>query len=281
MFVCFIDEAGVPELRTNQPDDVFVIAGLVLPVSNWARLDAEIETLKSKYGLAPDTEIHAAILEGTYADQESLVGFESMSHAARRSAVESNWRLELKRAKQEGLDPKRIERQHRQQRPYAHLTRPERLRLLEDACDSLTNADVTLLAKALDTGLYSNGETTLAHALLQLICGFQSHLEREWGIMVLDVCNRPGYARGLVKLHQDAAVLKPTRPSTICGTPLFVESTRTNMIGLADLVAYSVRRCLIGKDDRLFARIESLLRYPTHFSKRDPCGCRICAEDGL
>ena len=62
MFICFIDEAGTPEPKPSQLDDVFVLSGVVIPAMNWGDFDSKTEVLKRKYGLMHKDELHSTWL---------------------------------------------------------------------------------------------------------------------------------------------------------------------------------------------------------------------------
>ena len=75
-----------------------------------------------------------------------------------------------------------------------------------------------------------------------------------------------------------------TRVDRIIETPLFVDSTLTSMVQIADLCSYALRRYLENGEEGLFGRVfkrADRARSSTvgvrHFTER-PCQCEICAS---
>lgn len=131
--LCFLDESG--HTRNPDPNEVFVLAGVALPVTSWGVLDTEVDRLKSEYGLQRQ-EIHATHLYAEYRTQASIGGFDRLSWEARRSAVREAWQREAaneKNSKSRHVGGDR----HRNREAYIHLTREERVRFLKQLCGLL------------------------------------------------------------------------------------------------------------------------------------------------
>jgi hypothetical protein len=67
VYLCYIDESGVPEVPGNTSH--FVLAGLAIPIDRWTEADREITTILSKYDLQ-NAEIHTAWLLRPFLEQK-------------------------------------------------------------------------------------------------------------------------------------------------------------------------------------------------------------------
>jgi hypothetical protein len=75
MLLCFIDESGSTE--SPKPDEVFVLAGVAVPVTGWGAIDARVEKLKATHGLARK-EIYCTHLYHPYQVQQRIPDFDQM-----------------------------------------------------------------------------------------------------------------------------------------------------------------------------------------------------------
>jgi hypothetical protein len=57
MYFCYLDESGVVEHGAST--DHFVLLGFAVPAATWKQKDAQVNSLKAKYGLR-DVEVHTA-----------------------------------------------------------------------------------------------------------------------------------------------------------------------------------------------------------------------------
>ena len=57
MLICYIDESGTPDIPGNTSH--YILAGVSIPVEKWKDCDKDIETIKTRFGLAHQ-EIHVA-----------------------------------------------------------------------------------------------------------------------------------------------------------------------------------------------------------------------------
>lgn len=290
--LCFIDESGTA--ASPDPEEVFVLGGVIIPVNAWGVLDAEVDQLKSQYGLEKQ-EIHSTHLYAPYGTQELIGGFEAMSWQQRREAV----RVELAKEK----DPQRRKnalKRYEDHEPYMHLSRTERIGFLKHLCCLLAGfgpASVVAIAADLGNPKLKPGAAWLS-SLQQLTTWFESclmntakkasapdgspepPLAQPSGLLVHDQIDRAQVIRiqMLMRLY-DRLGRRGLCPHFLGPSPLFVDSKLTSVVQLADLVAFAVRKCIRYDDATLYDALEPGLAHTFHLSKsRGSCPCRICAR---
>ncbi len=285
-----MDESGVEEL--NVPPPHFVLLGLMIPASDWKDLDSASERVKRPYGL-DGVEIHAAWMARRYSEQERIPGFEGLDRDARRSA----FRQEVQR--RSGVlgvrgDPKKIKAYRKESREtgrYGHLTRDERLACLADLATELASWDgIKLFADAISKADFATGaRTPYEMAFEQVLTRYQTYLShaRETGIVVHDnnATVAPRLHQLSRKFHASGTFYRQI--PNIVETPLFVDSTLTAMIQMADLCSFSLRRMIEKGADELWEilehRVDSFHGRKVgvrHYTGRRPCTCRICIAHG-
>ena len=84
MYLCYLDESGVPEIPGNSTH--FVLAGLAIPIERWREADAAISEIMARYGLA-GAELHTAWLLRKYLEQSKIDDFADLSWDERRTHV--------------------------------------------------------------------------------------------------------------------------------------------------------------------------------------------------
>jgi hypothetical protein len=111
----------------------FVLLGLSIQGETWRTKDAEITTIKRRYGLER-AEVHTGWLTRRYLEQERIAGFEAMGVADRRSAVQqARDTMLIKKAALKGPASVAEDRKnYKKTAPYIHLTLAERRQLLRD-----------------------------------------------------------------------------------------------------------------------------------------------------
>jgi len=306
MLLCFVDESGSPD-SPNQ-DEVFVLAGVVLPFQLWGNLDAEVEGIKRRYSLAGH-ELHTAELYSHYKELkelEQIPGFQQLPADKRPSTVIAHWN---KLAKRQKLKPKTLKRMRKQRCHYIHLTRSECLGLLKEICDLMVRhkecSELSVICEAVEVKQFSsgpaNGTAVQARDALtvftfgQLLQTFQRQLDAKVsilarlsgslsrkqvsgpGLIVHDNTNRASIIQLYSRLRAEGATQARLKHS-IGPTPLFVDSKLTNMIQLADLAAVAVRKYLRTDDPILYDALEPAIEHASHFCGGRACDCRICAR---
>jgi hypothetical protein len=290
MHILYVDESGVEELRSGTTH--FVLLGLSIPAEQWKSLDKALGAIKAACQL-DDAEIHTAWMHRRYSEQESVVGFDSMDSEARRAAAETAIR---KRAGAIGVlggnaKVKAYRRESRAIRPYLHLTRDERLSCLDDlTCEVASWPDVRIFADAISKPDFpASAYTPYEQAFEQVMTRFEAYLAKigSTGIVVHD--NNSTAAPRLTKLarkfHQDGTLYRQI--PHIVETPLFVDSSLTSMIQMADLCAFALRRLLENDEHRLWDIVEPRVDRVRgtsvgvrHYTGKRNCRCCVCVAHG-
>jgi len=293
MYLCYIDESGVPEL--NEGTSHFVLLGVTIPVERWRECDQQINKVKRKFSLE-DKEIHTGWMLRRYLEQERIAGFEKLSYAARVEAVQKEREKTLVRIA--GLKTKKklkeVKKNFRKTEPYVHLTYDERYNFLKELCQLVGGwGECRIFADAIDKTVFSGREPKyppFEEAFHQLVSRFETFLsnstdEKKWGLLIQD--NNETVAKRLTNLMQKFHVAGTMFVDIDCiiETPLFVSSALTGMVQIADLCAYTTRRFFEKNETDLFNCIYNRFHRDghrlvgiRHYTGRNPCHCRVCQE---
>ena len=290
MYILYMDESGVEELGAGTSH--IVLLGLVIPAEKWRLLDTVLGNIKARYGLR-EAEIHAAWMHRRYNEQESIGGFEALSPDDRRAAAEAAIR---KRAGIIGVQGRKgkieaYRRESRAIRPYLHLTRAERLQCLEALAREISlQSDVRVLADAISKPDYVSGNRTpYEMAFEQVLTRFQAFLavKHDTGIVVHDNNSTaaPRLTRLTRKFHEVGTLYREI--TSIVETPLFVDSSLTSMIQMADLCAFALRRLIENNEEALWNLVEvrgdrsgDRCVGVRHYTGKRACSCRVCCAHG-
>lgn len=286
-----MDESGVEQLTAQPPH--FVLLGIAIPAERWKSLDTAIANTKNSYGLR-DVEIHTAWMHRRYIEQESVPGFADLDWSARRSAAEASI---VKRAGTIGVLGKKAKikayrRESKAIRPYLHLTRSDRILCLKEIARELGSwNDVRIFADGISKSDFVPQRFTSPYemAFEQVLTRFQAFLSavHSTGLVVHD--NNSTAAPRLTKLtrkfHAEGTFYR--RITDIVETPLFVDSTLTSMIQMADLCSFALRRLLDKGENQLWDLVEPRVDRVNgtcvgvrHFTGKRSCSCRICVAHG-
>lgn len=291
MYICYLDESG--NIETAGTTAYFVLLGLAIPATTWRAKDAEIAAILDAHQLFG--EVHTAWMARRYPEQERIAGFAAMSSADRERAVEQERRADLAKASLRG--PKAVQllaKNYRKTRKYIHLTHAERVSILRDIADRIGGwQDAVIFADAQRKAALLKGVDpvrVLDFAFEQVVTRFHTYLDRTnvpVGLLVQD--QNQTTALRLTRLARNYHA-KGTRYSTVSRlveTPLFVDSSLTSMVQLADLCAYAVRRFFEnGEEDllnRIYPRFDTLhgkLVGLRHYTGKQRCNCRVCVDHG-
>jgi hypothetical protein len=290
MFILYVDESGVEQLRKGTSH--FILLGLMIPAEHWKSLDTALENTKDNYKLR-EVEIHTAWMCRRYSEQESIQDFESLSYEERRiqslqairrragaiSVSGNRQRLKFYRKEARLIDP------------YLHLTRNERISCLEELAQQVASwSDVRIFADAICKADFTNSQITpYEMAFEQVLARFQAFLSFKHGsgIVVHDKNDTvaPRLTRLARQFHSTGTLYRQI--PDIVETPLFVDSSMTSMIQMADLCAYALRRLLENSESRFWDiletrvdKISEKLVGVRHYTGRRPCACRICTAHG-
>jgi len=295
--ICYLDESGTPELPGNSSH--FVLLGLSIQGETWKEKDAQITQIKRRFGLDRD-EIHAGWLTRRYIEQERITGFENMGTAERRAAVNrARDEFLVKKAARRGPASVQEDRKaFKKTAPYVHLTLAERRDLLRQVAEAARNwDDCSIVAECTDKrtfGRFAPTTPPFEEAFTQVVTRFDRLLEEsrpiEYGLLVQD--NNDTMARRLTELmrlfHERGTRWRLLE--RIVETPLFVDSSLTSMVQVADVCAYATRRFCENSETELFDIIYSRIHRANgrlvgmrHYTNREAaygrrCTCRICVE---
>lgn len=265
MFICYIDESGTSDVPGTSSH--FVLAGLSIPIEQWRTADTEIAQVLSKYGLENE-EIHTAWMARKYLEQSRIPDFEKLDWAARRSAVERE-RLKHLFALQKAQNTKahrQAKKSYAHSAAYTHLTFSERTNALKDVAEAIGSWKFArLFAECIDKTHFDparTGRTVDEQALEQVVSRFQHYLAiigggagGPSGLLVHD--NNPTIAKKHTALIRDFHTKGTlwTAIDRIIETPLFVDSSLTRMVQLADMCSYFLRRYVENGETEFFKKI--------------------------
>ena len=298
MFLFYVDESGTPEIPGVS--DHFVLAAIGIPVDKWTKCDKQINQLKTSYSLS-DAEIHVGWMVRHYKEQEDIENFEKMTPAERREAVTIMREKIIQKRKAEGKDCKQYKKNYAQTKDYVHLTHYERMRVLQElSCLVGTWEFARIFAEVIDKKEYYPPKPALdpeIQSFEQIVIRIEKYLEvisnrngrgKRRGLIIHD--NNPSVAQQHTKkmssYHKKGTFL--TGIHHIIETPLFVDSTLTGMVQIADLCAYALKRYAENKEDALLKpllpridRIGSELAGVRHYTSRKYCKCFFCHPGSL
>ena len=287
MHLCYIDESGTPDVPGNTSH--FVLAGISIPDQYWKSHHIQVEEIKRKYELA-GAEIHVAWMMRPYIEQERIPHFASMPYAERRLQVRRARAAELLRLqKVNRRQYKQTQKNYRNTESYIHLALNERRQVVKDLANRISNWGVVrLFAECIDKLYFDPGrfnETVDSQAFEQIVSRFEHYLQNiqsGYGLLIHD--NNPTVAKRhteMMKEFLQSGTLW-TQVEHIIETPMFVDSQLTNMVQLADLCAYALRRYLENDESELFDLVfrradtfNTRVVGVRHFTRSD-CRCKIC-----
>jgi Protein of unknown function (DUF3800) len=288
MYLCYVDESGTSEIPGTTSH--FILAGIAIPIWHWRTSDRAIYAILARYGLG-GKELHTAWLLRPYLEQSRIPNFERLDWAARRAAVEverNRYLLRLQVAKR-SQTYRQAKKTYAHTQSYTHLTLDERRALVREVADSVSNwGYARLFAECIDKIHFDptrTGRTIDEQAFEQVVSRFEQYLENtggNYGLLVHD--NNETVARKHTNLmrhfHQQGTLW--TSIDRIIETPLFVDSSLTSMVQVADLCSYALRRYLENTETDLFRkiftradRVGATVVGVRHFSDFT-CECEIC-----
>lgn len=292
MYICYVDESGTPEIPGTSSH--FVLCGLAVPVENWRASDKAVSDVLERYGLGQH-ELHTAWMARAYLEQSKITDFELLSYAERRSRIRSFRTAELLRL-QKAANTKALrqaKKNYGKTEAYIHLTHSERMQCLREVADLVSSwGNARLYAECIDKVHFDpvkTGKAAEEQGFEQVISRFQKSLARKAstkskpGLIVHD--NNQSVAKKhteLMRGYHDKGTLWTAIPN-IVETPLFVDSSLTRMVQIADLCAYALRRYVENGEVELFRKVFTRAdRLPNgqvvgirHYTNNG-CACEIC-----
>lgn len=276
MYLCYIDESGTPDVPGNTSH--FVLAGVALPIWRWREADRQVSAIMSRYDLA-EAELHTAWLLRPYLEQRQIPNFEQMGNSARRVAVERLRNTHLLRLQQTGKNKsyQQTRKNYNHTKDYIHLTYDERVNLVREVADCVPNwGYARLFAECVDKLHFDptrTPRTVEEQAFEQVVSRFERYLtntssgapEKVYGLLIHD--NNQTVERKHTRLmrHFHRHGTPWVRLDHLIETPLFVNSSLTSMVQIADLCAYSLRRYTENQERSL----------RSNFSASRPCRRRL------
>lgn len=293
MHLCYVDESGTSVIPGNTSH--FILCGVSIPIWNWRDADNDVTKILTRFGLA-NAELHTAWLLRNYLEQQNVKDFAKLSHAARRSSVESERKTTLLRLQktQQIKKYKRTKKDYEHTKAYIHLTRDERRILIAEVADCVGGWDyATIFAECINKIHFDPTRTLMSvdtQAFEQVVSRFEQYLARlpqpdgriNHGLLIHD--NNQTVARKhtlmMRNFHEQGTLW--TKIQHTIETPLFVDSQLTRMVQIADLCSYALRRfCENGEKNlmkRIFVRADKVNNRAVgvrHFSGLQ-CPCEIC-----
>ena len=297
MYICYLDESGTAELSGNT--NHFVYAGIAIPSETWKDKDFEIYELKKQYGLE-NSEIHAGWINRKYVEQVQVPNFDTLTTAERivevnKVRVSTLSNLTVQRKQNRIKDTKKY---FAKTQDYIHLTYHQRKEFLLKTIEKIASwEDSRIFFHSIKKNNYGSVSSRYGgiyqDAFYQLVTRFQMFLdfrgkhsgEKLHGMLVCD--NNESINKKLTQLmrtfHQQGTFWRDI--NNIIETPLFVDSSLTSMIQVADLVCYTIRRFFDNNERALFCmlyprvdRVKGQLVGGRHFTPTEMCSCMVCRD---
>ena len=293
MHIIYVDESGTPDVEPGSFH--FVVAGVSMPLALWKERDAALRSLLRSARI-PDAEVHAAWMARLYPEQQRLTGFEALNDAARRQAVIVERKKDLAKASLKGEKAvKGLKTNYKKTDAYIHLTHAERMAVLRAIADAVAGwEDVVLFADAHKKDALSSDQRSRSreYALEQVTSRYNKYLNRTTGPSAIAVMVHDQHQAESLNLtalfrrwHREGTTF--TKIPHIAETPLFVDSSLTAMVQVADLAAYGTRRFFDKEEgdlfDRIYPRFDRLgakLVGLRHYTAKTACTCRVCVDHG-
>jgi Protein of unknown function (DUF3800) len=293
MYLCYIDESGVPEIGLGTSH--FVLVGLSIGAWDWKRQDRAVTVIKRRFGLM-NAEIHTGWMTRRYMEQEKIVNFKALDWTQRRIQAQTERENQLVRAAAL-KGPKKaqeLRKAFRKTDPYIHLSHDERMNCLKEVADLIGSwGNARLFCEAIDKTSFGATPPAIPpreEAFMHVVNRFERYL--------VDIGD-PETIGLLAHDHDDTAASRLTQlmrqfhvSGTMWGnitriieTPFFVDSQLTVGVQLADLCAYAIRRfCENGERDlfdRIYARAHRVGGRAVgirHYARGKHCACTICSN---
>lgn len=287
LYVLYVDESGVPERHPSQTSH-YALAGVAIPAATWAQKRAQVQAIRSAYGF-PKAEFHVAWLLRPYPEQAQITNFAALSWQLRHDQVSRIRAANLAavRATRDKRGATQLGRFYRKTKPYIHLTLAEREAVAQELADLVGSwPDVVLFGEVADKTIRTPFVPEES-AYEQVLTRFEAFLLRQQvpGIVAYDqnesVVDR--FTTLMARFQGQGGLWR--RFQQVSGHPFFVASHMSDMIQVADVVAYGLRRyCERQETDLLnrfwarFDRIPPRLVGLRHYRGGRRCNCLICRE---
>jgi len=293
MYLCYIDESGVPEIGRGTSH--FVLVGLSIEAWDWKRQDRAVLTVKNRFGLS-NAEVHTGWMTRRYIEQEKIVDFNTLDWTQRRLQAQRERDNQLIRvAAVKGPNKaQELRKTYRKTEPYIHLTLDERMTFLRDLADLIGAwGNTRLFSEAIDKTSFGATPPAIPpreEAFTHVVSRFERYLVDIGGVHTVgllahdhDDTSADRLTRLMRHFHSSGTMWN--RITRIIETPFFVDSRLTVGVQLADLCAYAIRRyCENGETDlfdRIYPRAHRVAGRAVgvrHYARGKNCTCTICAN---
>ena len=302
MYFCYLDESGTPQVGAQTSH--FILLGLAIPAATWHEKDRRVSVIKQRYSLK-DKEIHTGYIARRFPEQEHIANFAQMDPIQRRAAMVQERKNSLVKAAALRTNDqlKSLKKLYAKSADYIHLTHAQRTKLLQELADEIGAwADARLFADAVDKTKVPQSTDIFAKAFEQVVTRFHTFLVKwesgrisqggivsansvdNFGLLIQD--NNETVAKNITALMRQfhTQVTLWAKVDRIIETPLFVDSSLTGMVQMADLCAYATRRFFENGEEDLFNRIFSRFDQASgkivgirHTVGGKSCPCKVCA----
>ena len=244
----------------------------------------------------PEAEIHVAWMLRDYKEQNSVNGFEKLSADQRRAAVVRvrEGLIEKCKKARDAKGRKSLEKNFKNTEPYIHLTLAERTRFVYELAKKIKGwRYARLFAVIVDKKKYTPPKpeiTPLSQAFERIVTKVENYLKhisfgnsKEYGLLIHDECETAAatHIKNMRRYFRQGTF--KSRITHIIETPLFVASEQTNMIQIADLCAYAIRRFFDCGERDIYDLIKSradMLNNANvgfnHYTTDKQCPCELC-----
>jgi hypothetical protein len=302
MYFCYLDESGTPQLEAQTSH--FILLGLAIPAAAWHVMDRRVNAIKARYGLT-DIEVHTGYIARRFPEQEHIPNFDKLDAIQRRAAVHAERRKSLiKAAAVKSMHRlKALKKSYAKTADYVHLSHKQRIQLLQALADEIGSwKTARLFAEAVDKTAVPPGTDIFEKSFEQLVTRFHAFLiNREkkrinlggvasvrsvenYGLLIED--NNETVAKNITALMRRFHIRGTlwAEVERIIETPLFVDSSLTSMVQMADLCAYATRRYFENNEtdlfDRIAGRFDKAMQKVVgirHYVGAKNCTCKVCA----
>lgn len=244
----------------------------------------------------PEAEIHVAWMLRDYKEQNSVNDFEKLSADQRRAAVVRvrEGLIEKCKKARDAKGRKSLEKNFKNTEPYTHLTLAERTRFVYELAKKIKGwRFARLFAVIVDKKKYTPPKpeiTPLSQAFERIVTKVENYLKhisfdnsKEYGLLIHDECETAAatHIKNMRRYFRQGTF--KSRITHIIETPLFVASEQTNMIQIADLCAYALRRYYDYGENDLYDIIKERADRAhdenigfDHYTSAIHCPCEIC-----
>jgi hypothetical protein len=293
MYLCYIDESGVPEIGLGTSH--FVLVGLSIEAWDWKRQDRAVTEVKKRFGLS-DAEVHTGWMTRRYVEQEKIPNFNTLDWPQRslQAQRERDNQLVREHALKGPRKAQELRKTYRKTSAYTHLTLDERMNFLRDLADLIGSwGNARLFAEAIDKTSFGPTPPAIPpreEAFTQVVNRFERYLAGIGGQQTIELLAHDHDDTSAERLTQlmrqfHASGTMWTNITHIIETPFFVDSRLTVGVQLADLCAYAIRRfCENGERDlfdRIYLRAHKVAGHAVgvrHYVRGRNCACTICAS---